>query len=176
MELLPVIVACAVTAAVVIVICVPTTYFLHPDKRKADTTCRPPDGLIPSDRPTEGASTTTPSPSPEDWKFDCYPDRDSGLSVELCESRGCVYAESKYTGVPWCYFPDGYGSYRQAGDAQDTPWGQRVNIELIPDRPTLFGSDIATLRVDVEVQTKHRVHIKVGDAVTSETEISVKLK
>ncbi|KAJ8029433.1 Sucrase-isomaltase, intestinal [Holothuria leucospilota] len=158
-----VIVVCAVTAAVVIVICVPTTYFLHPDKKNADATCRPPDGLYPSDQPTEGLSTTVQSPSPENWKFDCFPDRDSELSVELCESRGCVYAESENEGVPRCYFPDGYGSYRQTGDAQDLSWGQRVNIERIPDRPTLFGSDIATLRVDVEVQTKHRVHIKIYD-------------
>ncbi|KAJ8029435.1 Maltase-glucoamylase, intestinal [Holothuria leucospilota] len=157
-----IIVACVVTTAVVTVICVPMTYFLHPDKGKSDTVCRPPDGLTPSYGPTEEVSSIAPTTSPESWKFDCFPDSNKQFSREICESRGCTYEESTYPRVPWCYFPENYGSYRQQ-TVKDEPWGTRADIERIPGTPTLFGSDIVNLRVDIEEQTKHRLHIKIYD-------------
>ncbi|PIK61599.1 putative sucrase-isomaltase, intestinal [Apostichopus japonicus] len=68
-----------------------------------------------------------------------FPDRsESTHTREECECRGCVYDESQYENVPWCYFPPGYGSYRQIYD----PNNERFEVPIpLPPSPATAAED-----------------------------------
>lgn len=161
---IPIVAAVIITAIVVAVITVPTTYYLHPDYTEADsaplTECditEPPSSARP---PVATSVQPTEPTNPENARFDCGPDR-GGIDQTVCEGRGCTWDEPSESGPPTCFFPEDYAMYEMT-DFFSEPWGYRAELTKKTNTPDFIDESLDTLWVDVEEQTKHRLHIKVG--------------
>ncbi|KAJ8029434.1 Sucrase-isomaltase, intestinal [Holothuria leucospilota] len=163
---LSVLVAVIITAIVVAAVCVSTTYYLHPDY------VNPNDPPMPiHDCPTEEPKSSTEHslvtprptepPNPENNRFDCGPDRD-GIDQATCESRGCTWSPATTSGPPSCFYPEGYGTY-DMNTFFTEPWGYRAELQRRVSTPNHFSEGIDTLWLDVELQTKSRLHFKIYD-------------
>ncbi|KAJ8029432.1 Lysosomal alpha-glucosidase [Holothuria leucospilota] len=158
--------AVIITTVVVTVICVPTTYYLHPDYTDASNPqpikdCPGTEPETSSESPPVTTPVPTQPPNPDNYRFDCGPDRD-GVDQATCESRGCTWSPATTSGPPSCFYPEDYTTYYfDNEDFFNQPWGHRVELTRRASTPNHFTDGIDTLRLDVELQTKSRLHFKV---------------
>lgn len=103
----------------------------------------------------------TPSPGtascdlPSDDRFDCGPER--LLSREDCEARGCCYVPAD-PGPPWCFFPQGYRSYR-AENLTATATGYTARLRRVA--ASFLPEDVGCLRLDLALETPTRLRFTV---------------
>nr|XP_032830840.1 maltase-glucoamylase, intestinal-like [Petromyzon marinus]XP_032830841.1 maltase-glucoamylase, intestinal-like [Petromyzon marinus]XP_032830843.1 maltase-glucoamylase, intestinal-like [Petromyzon marinus]XP_032830844.1 maltase-glucoamylase, intestinal-like [Petromyzon marinus]XP_032830845.1 maltase-glucoamylase, intestinal-like [Petromyzon marinus]XP_032830846.1 maltase-glucoamylase, intestinal-like [Petromyzon marinus]XP_032830847.1 maltase-glucoamylase, intestinal-like [Petromyzon marinu len=101
-------------------------------------------------------------------RFDCHPD--AKASQESCEARGCCWKESGTPNVPWCFYLKNSGGYDIVGSSK-TPAGFKYELNSNP-APVRFGGDIINrLLLEVELQTKTKLHFKITDATASRFEV-----
>ncbi|XP_064456553.1 sucrase-isomaltase, intestinal-like isoform X2 [Ornithodoros turicata] len=109
-------------------------------------------------------------------RYDCYPD-DSKVTRQRCEERGCCWArlaiddiidkdpdlkvEPFRDKIPACIYPRNYG-YRISGKEEPFYGGFELPLQRIP-APSRYGDDVHHIRVRVEMQTPHRLRIKIYD-------------
>lgn len=101
---------------------------------------------------------------PESHRFDCYPERRVVVTRELCEGRGCCFIETSPAvggtrGVPWCFYPPDFPSYALQSLNQ-TALGMAGL--LVRREKAYYPRDIGVLRLDVELETDTRLHVKVS--------------
>ncbi|XP_055958997.1 sucrase-isomaltase, intestinal [Patella vulgata] len=90
--------------------------------------------------------------------IDCHPDK--GASQDSCSKRGCIWAEQKMKGAPWCIYPESHG-YLIDGDVMMTTRGQSARLHRI-QTDTIYGGDIyEKLSVTVEYQTENSLRVKI---------------
>ncbi|PIK61600.1 putative sucrase-isomaltase, intestinal [Apostichopus japonicus] len=107
-------------------------------------------------------------------RFDCGPDRD-GVDKATCERRGCIWSWPIKSGPPACFFPpNGYITYNMT-DISPYPWGYRVQLRKRTEMPDFFDGGLETLWIDVELQTKYRLHIKIYDPENNRFEVPISL-
>lgn len=110
---------------------------------------------------------------PEDWRFDCYPEREVVVTRELCEARNCCFIPasavppaishpSGRNGVPWCFYPLGYPSYSLVS-INDTSLGKKGT--LVREVKTYYPADILTLNVEIQYETDTRLRVRVSEHV-----------
>lgn len=109
---------------------------------------------------------------PEDWRFDCYPEREVIVTWDLCEARNCCFvpAESSNSssatrppgrnGVPWCFYPADFPSYSLVS-INDTSLGQKGT--LVREVNTYYPADILSLDVELRYETNTRLRVRVGE-------------
>lgn len=66
--------------------------------------------------------------------------------------------------VPFCFYPKGYGGYRYV-NVTAAPWGLTAYMQRMFYSP--YPDDIPLLRMDIKMETKQRLHIKVQCVLTS---------
>lgn len=108
---------------------------------------------------------------PEDWRFDCYPERGVIVTRELCEARNCCFAPASLTsfsatrppgrnGIPWCFYPPDFPSYSLVS-INDTSLGQKGT--LVREVKTYYPADILTLDVEIRCETDTRLRVRVSE-------------
>lgn len=109
---------------------------------------------------------------PEDWRFDCYPEREVIVTKELCEARNCCFSPAASSnsssatrppgrnGVPWCFYPPDFPSYSLVS-INDTSLGQKGT--LVREVKTYYPKDILTLDVEIRCETDTRLRVRVGE-------------
>ncbi|GIY31251.1 sucrase-isomaltase, intestinal [Caerostris darwini] len=105
-------------------------------------------------------------------RFNCYPE-DRFVGKSACEARGCCYLNLTIPGelieygnrtfvsdkMPHCVYPKNYG-YVAAGKTTSTFNGFVLPLQRVP-APSRFGDDTQVVNMLVEMQTKHRLRIKI---------------
>ncbi|XP_048349411.1 lysosomal alpha-glucosidase-like [Sphaerodactylus townsendi] len=114
---------------------------------------------------------------PENLRFDCYPERGTVVTKELCEKRGCCFVETDRAsgnarGVPWCFYPQDFPSYT-LGSLNETQLGT-VGF-LTRQTKTYYPRDIETLQLSVEFETDTRLHVKITDATSPRYEVPIEV-
>lgn len=108
---------------------------------------------------------------PQDWRFDCYPERRVVVTRELCEARNCCFvpaasdsSSSAARSVPWCFYPSDFPSYSLAS-LDDTPLGARG--KLVREAKTYYPADVLVLDVEVRYETETRLRVRVSRGFAS---------
>ena len=97
----------------------------------------------------------------ENMRFNCIPEGGKSDTKEVCEKRGCCWADSSSKrGAPHCFYPVGFG-YKVVGQSKKTSTGETLNITRKSGQPSQYGGDIDTVRVDVFYETPYRLRVKV---------------
>uniref|UniRef100_H9GHK5 P-type domain-containing protein n=1 Tax=Anolis carolinensis TaxID=28377 RepID=H9GHK5_ANOCA len=114
---------------------------------------------------------------PEDLRFDCYPERNTVVTQELCEARGCCFVDSEQSsgstnGVPWCFYPPDFPSYT-LGSVNETELGL-VGF-LTRKAKAYYPKDIEKLQLSVEFETDTRLHVKITDATSPRNEVPLEV-
>ncbi|XP_034987341.2 lysosomal alpha-glucosidase isoform X1 [Zootoca vivipara] len=110
---------------------------------------------------------------PESLRFDCFPERSTVVTRELCEARGCCFVDGDWPsgsarGVPWCFYPPDFPSYT-LGSLNETKLG--VRGFLTRKAKTYYPKDVEKLQLSVEFETDARLHVKITDATESRYEV-----
>nr|XP_023423179.1 uncharacterized protein LOC100714419 [Cavia porcellus] len=105
-------------------------------------------------------------------KIDCYPD-ERGISEAACIARGCGWAESNTTGVPFCYFvTDLYSVSNVQYDSQ----GASADISLKSSHANAFPSTpVSPLRLQVTYHKDEMLQFKIYDPNNIRYEVPVAL-
>nr|XP_060642833.1 lysosomal alpha-glucosidase-like [Anolis sagrei ordinatus] len=114
---------------------------------------------------------------PEDLRFDCYPERNTVVTRELCEARGCCFVDSDQSsgstnGVPWCFYPPDFPSYT-LGNVNETEMGL-VGF-LTRKAKAYYPKDVEKLQLSVEFETDTRLHVKITDATSPRYEVPLEV-
>ncbi|KAI6059689.1 Maltase-glucoamylase, intestinal-like isoform X1 [Aix galericulata] len=108
-------------------------------------------------------------------KFDCYPS--AGASKELCEQRGCTWAEdTSGSNVPYCYY--GSDNSYSISDVQYTASGLVANLTYANTTAGAFErstSPIGTLRLEVIYHSNDMLQFKIYDYANKRYEVPVPL-
>lgn len=108
---------------------------------------------------------------PEDWRFDCYPERGVIVTQDLCEARNCCFVSASSNsssatrppgrnGVPWCFYPLDFPSYSLVS-MNDTSLGKKG--KLVKEVKTYYPGDILTLDMELLYETDTRLHVRVSE-------------
>ena len=90
------------------------------------------------------------------YRFDCYPEGDGNEAA--CASRGCCWNSLV---SPSCFYPDGFG-YSMDGKVSFERYGHgRATLSRKVNQPVQYTGPVATLRVDVYLETQYRLRVKV---------------
>ena len=98
---------------------------------------------------------THPQCSAATYLFDCYPE--GGANVTSCRSRGCCWNSSA---SPSCFYPDGFG-YVTNGALSEEIYGRSATLSRKANQPAQYREPVATLRLDVYLETEYRLRVKV---------------
>lgn len=114
---------------------------------------------------------------PEDHRFDCYPERSTVVTRELCEGRGCCFVEGSQPsgntrGIPWCFYPPDFPNY-VLGSINETQVG--VVGSLTREKKTYYPGDIEKLQLVMEYETDSRLHVKIIDASNPRYEVPIEV-
>uniref|UniRef100_A0A8C9WNQ5 Alpha glucosidase 2 n=1 Tax=Scleropages formosus TaxID=113540 RepID=A0A8C9WNQ5_SCLFO len=140
---------------------------------------RSPSGQFPHRPPSPAsgsasASTVVSAPSreglacsgvPENWRFDCYPEK-VVVTRELCEARNCCFIQVSSgkkpikDGVPWCFYPPNFPTY-WLDALNDTDLG--FTAQLKKSEKTYYPKDVETIQLDVLYETDSRLRVKITD-------------
>lgn len=113
---------------------------------------------------------------PQDWRFDCYPERGVVVTRELCQARNCCFipassnSSSAGRGVPWCFYPPDFPSYSLVW-LNDTALGKRG--KLVREVKTYYPADILTLDVELRYETETRLRVRITDPSTPRFEVPI---
>ncbi|XP_070840184.1 lysosomal alpha-glucosidase isoform X1 [Chaetodon trifascialis] len=118
---------------------------------------------------------------PEAWRFDCYPERGTVVTRELCEARNCCFIPasspssaathpSGKNGIPWCFYPADFPSYSLVS-LNDTSLGQKGM--LVREVKTYYPADIVTLEVEIRHETDSRLRVRITDPSESRYEVPI---
>ncbi|XP_048581459.1 sucrase-isomaltase, intestinal [Nematostella vectensis] len=107
----------------------------------------------------------------DEAKFDCYPEHGNET---LCRDRGCTWEQSANKGVPWCYYPEGFGGYKMVGQPVSTSYGQEITLKRRTS-PSVYGGDIETLKLVIEWQSDKRLRFKFYDPQSPRYEVPIKM-
>ncbi|CAH0694338.1 unnamed protein product [Spodoptera exigua] len=95
----------------------------------------------------------------EMMKFDCFP---QGASNEKdCVKRGCCWKSTETQGVPYCYYPSHFDSFRFLNMTEDKH-GMNVYMEKV--RPSGYPGDFEVARMDFKYLSDDALQIKIYDA------------
>ncbi|XP_047026536.1 uncharacterized protein LOC124634907 [Helicoverpa zea] len=95
----------------------------------------------------------------EVMKFDCFP---QGTANEKdCVKRGCCWKSTDTQGVPYCYYPSHYDSFRFLNMTEDKH-GMNVYMEKV--RPSGYPGDFEVARMDFKYLSDDALQIKIYDA------------
>lgn len=149
-----------------------TIWWLHrPSSQQPHRPPPPAPARTPQSEAKAGVNDTC-SLIPEDWRFDCYPEREVIVTRELCEARNCCFIPassgsssatpqpSGRNGLPWCFYPADFPSYSLVS-VNDTSLGQKGT--LVREVKTYYPADILTLQVDIRYETDTRLHVRVSE-------------
>lgn len=107
-----------------------------------------------SHRGREICYKTQPSSVGVVTRFDCMP---RNANAQDCKRRGCVWDES-VQGVPYCFFPDKYGSY---ANENVTEHNGRITAHMHRKLRSPYPEDVDLLQFEACAETESRLHIKV---------------
>ncbi|CAH1245724.1 MGAM [Branchiostoma lanceolatum] len=138
------IVACVVVAALLVII-VPTAVVLTRTDR-LDPVCPAMD---------------------ERERVDCHPE--GKAARDRCEARGCCWSPAATQGPPSCFYPTNHG-YEVDGAVVKTASGYRARLRRLKT-PTMYGGDVETVELLVEMQEEHRLHVKILDPAEARYEV-----
>lgn len=96
----------------------------------------------------------------ENDRLDCLP---QGIATKkTCEERGCCWIPkiSAPLGVPYCFYPQGYGTYNYLNVTQ-TAFGLVAFLKR--DYRSGYPDDVDILQLIVKYETESRLHIKVNE-------------
>eukprot|EP00731_Ephydatia_muelleri_P000495 Em0001g495a len=100
------------------------------------------------------------------YRFDCYPEGDG--SEAACVSRGCCWNSLV---SPSCFYPDGFG-YSMDGKVSFERYGHgSATLSRKVNQPVQYTGPVATLRVDVYLETQYRLRVKISDPSTNRYEV-----
>ncbi|XP_064598977.1 sucrase-isomaltase, intestinal-like [Liolophura sinensis] len=100
--------------------------------------------------------------------IDCHPD--PSPTEGTCKNRGCIWQDgASNLGPPNCRFPDGHG-YRLFGEPTVTNSELEFTLQRISS-PSLFGSDVETVKLRVEYQSDYRLRVQVLDPNSKRYEV-----
>lgn len=152
-----------------------TIFWLHrPPTQQPHRHPPPAPAPRPDSKVKPGLNDTVPQACgsiPENWKFDCYPEREVVVTRELCEARNCCFIPasarpyatprpSGRNGVPWCFYPPDFPSYVLVS-LNDTSMGKKGT--LVREVKTYYPADILTLNVEVLHETDTRLRVRVSE-------------
>ncbi|MEE6511862.1 hypothetical protein FKM82_018699, partial [Ascaphus truei] len=106
-----------------------------------------------------------------DSRFDCAPEK--MLSKEQCEARGCCYcpaADGPGLGLPWCFFPPTYPSYKMV-NLTHTESGYCAT--LTRSVASFMPRDVMTLQLEVRCETEGRLHFTIKDPARERYEVPI---
>ncbi|XP_074057924.1 lysosomal alpha-glucosidase-like isoform X2 [Macrotis lagotis] len=110
---------------------------------------------------------------PESQRFDCYPERDSVVTPELCQMRGCCFLQNgSQRGSPWCFYPPSFPSYTLK-TLNRTKLGFRGMLTRTVK--TCYPQDVLELQLQVDLETDTRLHIKLTDPNHSRYEVPLEV-
>ncbi|XP_062304684.1 lysosomal alpha-glucosidase isoform X2 [Osmerus eperlanus] len=156
-----------------------TIFWLHSPSSGLPHRPQPPAPSRGRAAPAGGASVPEPqacSAVPEAWRFDCYPERGVVVTREMCEARNCCFissppaSSSRSQGVPWCFYPPGFPSYRLAA-LQASQGGQSGRLER--EVRTYYPGDILSLQLDIRHETDTRLRVRITDPSNLRYEVPI---
>ncbi|KAH0510115.1 Maltase-glucoamylase, intestinal [Microtus ochrogaster] len=106
-------------------------------------------------------------------KIDCYPD-EQGASEANCIARGCIWEESSFSGVPYCYFVNELYS---VSNVQNGPNEATANISLkaSPFTNAFPSTPVDQLQLRVIYHKNDMLQFKIYDPSHSRYEVPVPL-
>lgn len=125
----------------------------------------PPPASASASRAPDGVANSPQSCSaiPENWRFDCYPER-IVVTQDLCEARNCCFIQvspenpPSKNGIPWCFYSPDFPTYSVA-TLNETHLGYTARLKKT--EKTYYPMDIETVQLDVMFETDSRLHVKV---------------
>ncbi|KAJ3614608.1 hypothetical protein NHX12_018179 [Muraenolepis orangiensis] len=133
-----------------------------------------------------GPSASAPDPVacgiiPQPRRFDCYPERGAVVTRGMCEARGCCFipasssssspsSGSRRSGIPWCFYPTGFGSYSLVW-ANDTALGKEGR--LVRDKKSYYPGDVLALHLETRHETDMRLRVRITDPSNSRYEVPI---
>ncbi|XP_051856102.1 lysosomal alpha-glucosidase-like [Antechinus flavipes] len=110
---------------------------------------------------------------PEAQRFDCYPERDTVVTPELCHLRGCCFLQSgSQGGPPWCFYPPDFPSYTLKSLNRTELGFLGVLTRTVK---TYYPRDVLELQLQVDLETDTRLHIKLTDPHHSRYEVPLEV-
>ncbi|XP_078009049.1 lysosomal alpha-glucosidase-like isoform X2 [Phascolarctos cinereus] len=110
---------------------------------------------------------------PESQRFDCYPERDTVVTPELCQTRGCCFLQSSSRGgPPWCFYPPDFPSYTLKTLNRTELGFLGVLMRTVK---TYYPHDVLELQLQVDLETDTRLHIKLTDPNNSRYEVPLEV-
>ncbi|XP_072453828.1 lysosomal alpha-glucosidase-like isoform X2 [Notamacropus eugenii] len=110
---------------------------------------------------------------PESQRFDCYPERDTVVTPELCQKRGCCFLQSNSQGgPPWCFYPPDFPSYTLKTLNRTELGFLGVLMRTVK---TYYPHDVLELQLQVDLETDTRLHIKLTDPNNSRFEVPLEV-
>ncbi|XP_035693840.1 sucrase-isomaltase, intestinal-like [Branchiostoma floridae] len=100
-------------------------------------------------------------------RVDCHPE--GKATRHRCEARGCCWSPPAAQGPPSCFYPTNHG-YELDGEVVKTATGYRARLRRLKT-PTMYGDDVETVEVLVEMQEEHRIHVKILDPSSARYEV-----
>ncbi|KAL6030232.1 hypothetical protein STEG23_035760, partial [Scotinomys teguina] len=106
-------------------------------------------------------------------KIDCYPDQD-GATEANCTARGCIWEESSFSGVPFCYFANELYS---VSNVQNHPNESTADISLKPSpySNAFPSTPVNQLKLRVIYHKNEMLQFKIYDPNHSRYEVPVSL-
>lgn len=107
---------------------------------------------------------------PNEYRLDCYPERDVTITRQLCEARGCCWLpkntknrgklKSNGMNVPFCFYPNNFETYRYV-NVTETAFGLEAFLKRNYASP--YPGDVETIQMIVKFETTTRLRIKFLD-------------
>lgn len=95
----------------------------------------------------------------------------TGITQQQCAAKGCCWAPSSASGVPWCFYPNGYFDGYKVVSSQTTESGMVLDLALSGGDWSAFGASVSQLRVNVSMADDATAHIKIFDPNATRWEV-----
>uniref|UniRef100_A0A3B3SMS2 Alpha glucosidase 2 n=1 Tax=Paramormyrops kingsleyae TaxID=1676925 RepID=A0A3B3SMS2_9TELE len=166
--------------ALLLVVCgvwlIGTIFWLHNPSNQFPHRPPPPASASASRAPDRVAnSPQSCSAIPENWRFDCYPER-IVVTQDLCEARNCCFVQvspenpPSKNGIPWCFYSPDFPTYSVA-TLNETQLGYTAQLKKA--EKTYYPMDIETVQLDVMFETDSRLHVKITDPASRRFEVPI---
>ncbi|XP_037294752.1 lysosomal alpha-glucosidase-like isoform X3 [Manduca sexta] len=94
----------------------------------------------------------------ENMRFDCYPQGE--VNEENCARRGCCWKSTDTIGVPYCYYPSQYDTFRFLNMTEDK---HAMTVYYEKARPSGYPDDFETVRMDFKYLSDDVLGVKIYD-------------
>lgn len=96
----------------------------------------------------------------------------AGINQQQCEDKGCCWVPAGENSVtPWCFYAGASSSGYALSGLSNTQYGLEGTLTLIGEGTSTYGADIKQLKLEVLLESKQYVRVKISDAANARWEV-----